>query len=196
MKPRVAVFASGNGSNFEALARACASGEVDAEIAVCITDKPGAYVVTRARNLGIPSEEFRPKDFGSKSEYECAVLDALARHDVDFICLAGYMRLIGAVLLDAFEGKIINIHPSLLPSFKGAHAIKDAFDYGVRITGVTVHYVDESLDGGKILAQAPVENSETDTLDSLETKIHACEHKLYPRALLMALDNLKKQQHL
>lgn len=196
MKPRVAVFASGNGSNFEALARACASGEVDAEIAVCITDKPGAYVVTRARNLGIPSEEFRPKDFGSKLEYERAVLDALARHDVDFICLAGYMRLIGAVLLDAYRERIINIHPSLLPSFKGAHAIRDAFDYGVRITGVTVHYVDESLDGGKILAQAPVENSETDTLDSLETKIHACEHKLYPRALQMALDNLKKQQHL
>lgn len=196
MKPRVAVFASGNGSNFEALARACASGEVDAEIAVCITDKPGAYVVTRASNLGIPSEEFRPKDFGSKLEYERAVLDALDLHKVDFICLAGYMRLIGAVLLDAFEGKIINIHPSLLPSFKGAHAIKDAFDYGVRITGVTVHYVDESLDGGKILAQAPVENSETDTLDSLETKIHACEHKLYPRALQIALDNLKKQQHL
>lgn len=196
MKPRVAVFASGNGSNFEALARACASGEVDAEIAVCITDKPGAYVVTRARNLGIPSEEFRPKDFGSKLEYERAVLDALDLHKVDFICLAGYMRLIGAVLLDAYRERIINIHPSLLPSFKGAHAIKDAFDYGVRITGVTVHYVDESLDGGKILAQAPVENSETDTLDSLETKIHACEHKLYPRTLQMALDNLKKQQHL
>lgn len=196
MKPRVAVFASGNGSNFEALARACASGEVDAEIAVCITDKPGAYVVTRARNLGIPSEEFRPKDFGSKLEYERAVLDALDLHKVDFICLAGYMRLIGAVLLDAYRERIINIHPSLLPSFKGAHAIRDTFDYGVRITGVTVHYVDESLDGGKILAQAPVENSETDTLDSLETKIHACEHKLYPRALLMALDNLKKQQHL
>lgn len=196
MKPQVAVFASGNGSNFEALAKACESGKVKAEIAVCITDKPGAYTVTRARNLGIPAVEFRPKDFATKADYERAVLETLQQYQVEFICLAGYMRLIGDVLLQAFGGRIINIHPSLLPSFKGAHGIKDAFDYGVRITGVTVHYVDESLDGGKILAQDCVRNTLNDTLETLEEKIHACEHKLYPRALQMALNNLKKHQPL
>lgn len=190
MKPKVAVFASGNGSNFEALAKACANGCVDARIAVCITDKPGAYTVTRAANLGIPAVEFRPKDFASKAEYEKAVLETLKEYEIDFICLAGYMRLIGEALLEAYGGRIINIHPSLLPSFKGAHAIRDAYEYGVKVTGVTVHYVDESLDGGKILAQAAVEHGD-ESIEELETKIHACEHILYPKALQLALNKFQ-----
>lgn len=190
MKPRIAIFASGNGSNFEALARATAEGAVNAETVLCITDRPGAYVVERAKKLGIQAAEFCPKNYDSKADYEKAVLETLRAHNVDFICLAGYMRLIGNVLLEAYRNRMINIHPSLLPAFKGAHAIQDAFEYGVKVTGVTVHYVDETLDGGKIIAQIPVE-TDGDSLETLESKIHACEHILFPKALQTALDKMK-----
>lgn len=178
MKKRIAVFASGNGSNFEALAAACADGRIDAEIAVCVCDKPGAFVETRAAKFGIPVVSFRPRDFESKRHFEKMIADRLDEENVCLVCLAGYMRIIGEELLERYGGRIINIHPALLPAFPGAHAIQDAFNYGVKVYGVTIHYVNAEIDGGKIIAQAPVEYTGAD-IDELETLIHRTEHRLY-----------------
>ena len=179
---RIAIFASGSGSNFEAIVKAYGRGELNAEPALCVCDRPGAGVTERARRLNIPVIVASPKDFGSKAEYETFLAEKLHELDIDLICLAGYMRLIGPTLLEQFPDRIINIHPSLLPSFKGAHGIRDAFEYGVKVFGVTIHFVDESLDGGKIIAQSAFPYSGTD-LAELECKIHAVEHELYPKTI-------------
>lgn len=178
MKKRIAVFASGNGSNFEALAAACADGRIDAEIALCVCDKPGAYVETRAAKFGIPVLSFRARDFESKRQFESMIADRLDQENISLVCLAGYMRIVGDELLERYGGRIINIHPALLPAFPGAHAILDAFNYGVKVYGVTIHYVNSEIDGGKIIAQAPVEYKGSD-IDELETLIHRTEHVLY-----------------
>lgn len=186
-KRKIAVFASRNGSNFQAIAEACADGRTDACVALCVCDKPGAFVCERARKYGVELLEFRPKDFASKSEFEKMIADRLDALDIELVCLAGYMRIIGETLLDRYEGRIINIHPALLPAFPGAHAIADAFDYGVKVYGVTIHYVDATLDGGKIIAQTAVPY-EGDDIDELETLIHIAEHKLYPETINRLLD--------
>lgn len=189
MKRKIAVFASGNGTNFEALANACADGRLDAEIVLCVTDKPGAYVVERARRHDVPTIEFRPKDFASKAEFETMLVNELRSRGVELICLAGYMRIIGDVLLENYGGRIINIHPSLLPAFRGADAIGQALEYGVKVFGVTIHYVDATLDGGKIISQVAVAYEGSDR-DELEPLIHAQEHILYPRTVARILDSL------
>ncbi len=189
MTKNLAVFASGNGSNFEAIAKACAEGKLDARVAICVTDKPGAYVTKRAEKYGIPVLEFNPKDYLTKSDFEKMLVDRLMVEAVDLICLAGYMRIVGDVLLTAFDRRIINIHPALLPAFKGANAIKDAFEYGVKVYGVTIHYVDSTLDGGQIISQAAVPY-EGDDIDELEAMIHAEEHKLYPATIKKLLKSL------
>ena len=188
-KKRIAIFASGNGSNFEAIAKACAEGRIDAEVVLCVTDKPGAYVVTRAARFGVPVVEFRPKDFASKAEFETMLLGHLREKGVDLICLAGYMRLIGDVLLNAYEGRIINIHPSLLPAFQGADAIGQAMKYGVKVYGISIHFVDQTLDGGKIIAQTAISYEGSDR-DELETLVHAQEHILYPATVQKLLSSL------
>lgn len=179
---RIAIFASGSGSNFEAIVNAYNNGILNALPTVCVCDRPGAPVIERARRLGIPLLVINPKDFESKSAYESCLVKKLRELDIDLICLAGYMRLIGEPLLTAYPNRIINLHPSLLPAFKGAHAIRDAFEYGVKVYGVTIHFVDETLDGGKIIAQAafPFESNE---IDELEKKIHELEHKIYPETI-------------
>ena len=179
---RIAIFASGSGSNFEAIVKAFRRGELNAEPAVCVCDRPGAYVTERARNLEIPVIVASPKEFGGKAAYETFLAERLKELDVDFICLAGYMRIVGPTLLEQFPGRIVNIHPSLLPSFKGAHAIRDAFEYGVKIFGVTIHFVDETLDGGPIIAQTAFPY-DGDDIEELESRIHAAEHDLYPRTI-------------
>lgn len=179
---RIAIFASGSGSNFEAIVKAYGRGELNAVPALCVCDRPGAGVTERARRLNVPVIVASPKDFGSKADYETFLAEKLHELDIDLICLAGYMRLIGPTLLEQFPDRIINIHPSLLPSFKGAHGIRDAFEYGVKVFGVTIHFVDESLDGGKIIAQSAFPYSGTD-LAELECKIHAVEHELYPKTI-------------
>ncbi len=189
MKRKIAVFASGNGTNFEALANACADGRLDAEIVLCVTDKPGAYVVERARRHDVPTIEFRPKDFASKAEFETMLVNELRSRGVELICLAGYMRIIGDVLLENYGGRIINIHPSLLPAFRGADAIGQALEYGVKVFGVTIHYVDATLDGGKIISQVAVAYDGSDR-EELEPLIHAQEHILYPRTVARILDSL------
>lgn len=179
---KIAVFASGSGSNFQAIQEAIERGELPAKIEVVITDKPGAFVVTRANNFGIPVLELAPKTFESKAAYEEAIIAELRARDVEWVVLAGYMRLVSDVLLAAYPNKIVNIHPSLLPSFPGKDAIGQAMAHGVKITGVTVHYVDEGMDTGKIIAQVAVNVVDGDR-EATEALIHQEEHKLYTAAL-------------
>jgi phosphoribosylglycinamide formyltransferase-1 len=153
MKKQLAVFASGTGSNFEAIARACAEGVLDAEVAIMVCDKPGAAVIEKAARFGVETFVFSPKDYAGKDAYEEEIVRVLDAKKVDLVCLAGYMRIVGDTLLKAYEGRIVNIHPSLLPSFKGAHAVEDAVAYGVKVYGITIHWVNAELDGGKIIAQ-------------------------------------------
>lgn len=184
---KFAVFASGNGSNFTAIAEACARGEIQAELALVFCDKPGAYVLERAKQAGIPAVAFSPKDFPSKKDYEKAILKLLQAEAIDWLVLAGYMRIVGPTLLTAYPEKIINIHPALLPLFPGLHGIDDAFNAGVSETGVTVHFVDAGVDSGPIIAQTKVKIFPGESLAELETRIHAAEHVLYPRVLAKIL---------
>ncbi len=179
---RLAVFASGSGSNYEAIAQACSDGRLDAEIVLLVCDKPGAMVLERAKRFGTESFAFNPKDYESKAAFETVLQHMLEERRVDYICLAGYMRIIGPVLLKAFEQRIINIHPSLLPSFKGAHAIQDAVEYGVKIFGATTHFVDDTLDGGRIIDQGAIVYEGND-IEELTNLIHKIEHNLYVKTI-------------
>ena len=181
-KTRLAVFASGSGSNYEAIAKACSEGLVDAEVVLLVCDKPGSYVLERAKRYGTECFAFNPKDYESREAYETVLATMLDERGVDFVCLAGYMRIVGKVLLERYERRIVNIHPSLLPSFKGAHAIQDAVDYGVKLFGVTTHFVDETLDGGRIIDQAGVVYEGSD-IEELTNIIHGIEHKLYVKTI-------------
>ena len=181
-KARLAVFASGSGSNYEAIAKACSEGVIDAEVVLLVCDKPGAYVLERAKRYGTECFAFNPKEYCSREAYETVLATMLDERDVDFVCLAGYMRIVGKVLLERYERRIVNIHPSLLPSFKGAHAIQDAVDYGVKLFGVTTHFVDETLDGGRIIDQAGVVYEGSD-IEELTNIIHGIEHKLYVKTI-------------
>lgn len=185
---KIAIFASGSGSNFEAIAKACVKGRIKAEVALCVCDHPGAYVTERARRMNIPVLELKPKNFNSKNEYETVILQELNKHGVEFICLAGYMRIVGDVLLNAFEDRIVNIHPSLLPSFPGVDAIGQALNYGVKVFGVTIHYVDKTLDGGKIISQAALPYEGNDR-EEIEAMIHPREHALYVSTLQNLFNN-------
>jgi len=181
-KPKLAIFASGNGSNFQAIHDAILRGEIDAEIEIVVTDKPEAYVVTRAEGAGIPVLAIRPKDFQTKDDYEAVISVELTKRGVEWIVLAGYMKLIGQPLLSKYGGRILNIHPSLLPSFPGKDAIGQALSHGVKVTGVTVHFVDEGMDTGPIIAQRAVEVVEGDR-ELTEKAIHEAEYTLYKEAL-------------
>jgi phosphoribosylglycinamide formyltransferase-1 len=176
---KIAIFASGSGTNFEVLVNKVEEGFINAKVVLMVCDNPNAYVIERAKNHNINSFIFNPRDYDKKSEYEAIIVEKLRELDVDLICLAGYMRICGKTFLAAYEGKIINIHPALLPSFKGAHGILDAFNYGVKVYGVTIHYVDSGMDSGKIIEQRAFYYDGKD-IDELETKIHAVEHELYP----------------
>lgn len=181
-KPKVAIFASGSGSNFQVIMDASRAGDLHADIVAVVTDKPHAFVVERATAAGVSVVAFSPKDFSSKVDYETAILQELQQLEVEWLVLAGYMRLIGETVLDAFPHKIVNIHPSLLPSFPGKDAIGQAMEHGVKITGVTVHYVDAGMDTGKILSQQAVEVVSGDP-EKTEQRIHAVEHELYTKTL-------------
>ncbi len=180
---KIAVFASGSGTNFQAIIEAIKSGNLQAEICVLICDKQNAYAIERAKANGIATFVFNPKDYPNKQAFEQEILNELKKYEVEWVVLAGYMRLIGETLLHAYEGKIVNIHPSLLPSFPGVDAIGQAYQAGVKVTGVTIHYVDEGMDTGPIIAQEAVYVDVDDTKESLTKKIQAVEHKLYPETL-------------
>lgn len=180
---RIAVLASGNGSNFEVIAQAIKDKKIDAELVLLFSDHHDAYVLKRGKEFGVPCESFELKEFSDKKSYEAALLELLKRYDVELVVLAGYMRIIGNDLLEAFPNRIINIHPALLPNFPGLHGIKDAYEAGVKETGVTIHYVDSGVDTGPIIAQGKVQVAESDCLEDLEKKIHQVEHQLYPQVL-------------
>ena len=179
---RLAVFASGNGTNFEAIARACRQGVLAAEVVLLVCDRPGARVIGRAEEFGIPTFVFDPKAYGAKEEYERQIVQRLEEAGAELVCLAGYMRILGATMLGACGGRIVNIHPSLLPAFRGKDAIGQAFDYGVKVFGVTIHWVDATLDGGRIIAQRAFEYDGRDRA-ALEARVHAVEHELYVETL-------------
>lgn len=176
----LAVFASGTGSNFDAIQQAIEEGALDADITLVVSDVPTSAVIDKAKRKGLKTFVFNPQSYPNKRAFEIEIVEALQEADADFIILAGYMRLIGPTLLHAYEGKIVNIHPSLLPSFKGLDAIGQAFDAGVKITGVTIHYVDEGMDTGRIIAQEAVKVEDTYERDDLQRAIQAVEHRLYP----------------
>lgn len=179
---KFAVFASGSGTNFQAIYDAVQEGKLAGEAVLVVTDKPDAFIVERAEKAGIATLAIKPSSFSSKSAYEQAILEKLTELNVEWIVLAGYMRLIGDVLLEAFPNRIINIHPSLLPAFPGKDAIGQAMEHGVKVTGVTVHYVDAGMDTGPIIAQQAVEVVEGDRVQT-EKLIHEVEHALYTKAL-------------
>jgi len=184
----VAVFASGNGSNFQSLVDAEKEGRLSGKIKLLITDKPEAFVQQRAKKAKIPVFAFEPKKYKNKEDYETVLVEILQEMKIDLIVLAGYMRLVGTTLLSAFPHRIINLHPSLLPAFPGKNAIEQALDYGVRYTGVTVHFVDEGMDTGPIILQHVVPISQKDDAATLTEKIHQVEHELLHEAVNLILD--------
>ena len=173
---KIAVFASGNGSNFQVSAE-------QFPVEFFFSDHLDAYVLERAYNLGVKSYAFELREFDSKVAYEQAVVDLLEAQQIDLVCLAGYMKIVGPTLLGAYEGRIINIHPAYLPEFPGAHGIEDAWQAGVSESGVTVHWVDSGVDTGKIIQQVRVPRLADDTIESFEERIHAAEYQLYPQVL-------------
>jgi phosphoribosylglycinamide formyltransferase-1 len=177
---RVAVFASGSGTNLQAI--------IDAdiqtiEIAVVFTNNPDAYAIERAKKHNIQVEIIDHKNYKTREEYEKHIIDVLDPYKLNLIALAGFMRILSAVFVRAYKNKIVNIHPALLPSFPGINAVRQALEYGVKYTGVTVHFVDEGVDTGPIILQSVVEIEDEDTEDTLLEKIHEVEHRIYPKAI-------------
>lgn len=186
-KKGLGILISGRGSNMEAIIQAALSKQIDATVNVVISNKKNALGIDSAKSYGIKTFILEKKDYSSKKEYEEEISQILKDHSVDLVCLAGYMTLVGETLLAAFNNKIINIHPSLLPAFKGLNAQKQALDYGVSYAGCSVHYVDQSMDGGALIMQDIVEVLDTDTEESLSKKILKKEHLLYPKAINLVL---------
>ncbi|WP_306437551.1 phosphoribosylglycinamide formyltransferase [Saccharibacillus sp. O23] len=180
---RIAVFASGSGSNFQALLDASRAGNLGAQIALLVCDKPQAKAVERARAAGVPVFVFTPKEYESREAYERVILEELERAKIDLIVLAGYMRLITSMLVEPYSGRMINIHPSLLPSFPGKDAAGQAVEHGVRVSGATVHFVDGGMDTGPIIAQRAVEVMPEDTATELQARIQETERLLYPEVV-------------
>jgi phosphoribosylglycinamide formyltransferase 1 len=180
---QLGVLISGSGTNLQAIIDARATGALDADVAVVISDKDAAHGLVRARNAGIPDIYLCRSSFEDITAYNRELARLLLEHEVGLVVMAGYMRLLGRRVLESFPGAVMNLHPALLPSFPGANGIGDAFAYGAKVTGVTVHFADESFDNGPIIAQEPVVIEETDDVETLEAKIHAVEHRLYPAAI-------------
>jgi len=184
-KFRIGVLGSGKGSNFVAIADAVSAGQISAEIALVLSDVENAGILERAKERDLPAQFIPPGKFRTKldEDAERAFVDGLNAAHVDLIVLAGFMRVLKGDFLRAFEGRIVNIHPSLLPSFPGLEAWKQALDHGVKFTGCTVHFVDAGVDSGAIIGQQTVPVLDDDTPESLHQRIHAAEHELYPRCV-------------
>jgi len=183
MKKRIAVLASGRGSNFQAIIEAIRREQIPATCVALITDNPEAYAIERAKNAGIPVKVIDYSSFPSRETYEQALLAAMQEVNADLFVLAGYMRILGDDIVRSFAGKMMNIHPALLPSFTGLHAQMQALNYGVRVSGCTVHFVDESLDCGPIILQRCVAVLDGDDEDSLAERILKHEHQCLPEAI-------------
>ncbi len=188
----IAVFASGRGTNFAAIIRAVKKGKLKVGLALLVCDNPSAGAIRRAKRAGIPVALIKREDFPSKDAFEQEIIRRLETYKIELVVLAGFMRMLSPAFVDRYQNKILNIHPALLPAFRGTQGIKDAFDYGVKITGVTVHFVDGQMDHGPIVLQAPVKIEEGETLQGLEAKIHKVEHRLYPEAIRVCAEGKLK----
>ena len=184
----LAVLASGEGTNFEALALAARRGELGGRIVTLVSDVPDAPALGRARRLGIEALHLPPGRFRTRLEDERPWVDTLRSRGVEVVLLAGFMRRLHGTFLAAFPDRILNIHPSLLPAFPGLDAIRRAWEHGVRVTGCTVHLVDDALDAGPILAQSAIEVGDDEPLETLEERVHAAEHRLYPQTVRRYLE--------
>ncbi|NMB35109.1 MAG: phosphoribosylglycinamide formyltransferase [Firmicutes bacterium] len=180
---RLAVLASGYGSNLQAIIDAVGNGKIKGRVEIVISDNADAYALERAGRHDIAAVHIDPRRFSDREDYDRAILTLLQGKNIGLVVLAGYMRLLSPVLVEGFRGKIMNIHPSLLPSFPGLDGVQQAIDYGVKVSGCTVHFVDEGLDTGPIILQEAVPVYDHDTADSLQERIHEVEHRLYPRAI-------------
>lgn len=177
---RLGVLISGSGTNLQAIIDRIAAGALDAEVAIVISSRPSAYGLKRAEAAGIQTMSLSKEVYADPITADEVIASTLVREKVDYVIMAGYMRMVHAPILRTFENRVVNLHPALLPSFKGAHAIQDAFDYGVKVTGVTVHFADDKYDCGPIIAQRTLPVREDWDVDTLEAHIHEIEHELYP----------------
>jgi phosphoribosylglycinamide formyltransferase-1 len=184
---RLGVLISGRGSNLQAILAAIDRGDLDAEVAVVISSRPDAPGLIHARDGGVATEVVEHRGLRSRAEYDAALVERLRHHRVGLVCLAGFMRILGPVFVNAFPQAILNVHPSLLPAFPGVEAQRQALEHGVKIAGCTVHLVTEGLDEGPIVAQAAVPVLEDDTRESLAARILVEEHRLYPSAIAQVL---------
>ncbi len=185
--PRIAVLCSGHGTNLQALISATRRRRLPATIALVVSDRAGAYALTRARRAGLPAIHLDPARYPSRGAYDTALIRALEAKRVRLICLAGFMRVLGPAIVRRFPQRIVNIHPALLPAFAGAHAIRDALAYGVKVTGVTVHFVDAGVDTGPIILQEALAVPEGESADEVLARLHRIEHRLYPEAVRLVL---------
>lgn len=192
----IAIFASGNGSNFENIIHAIENGNLKGK-AICrllVVDKAHAYACERAQRLAVPYIFVDPKAYPSKEAYETEIQRHLVAHGVQLIVLAGYMRFIGKVLLEAYPRAIINLHPAYLPAFPGAHSIRDAYEAKASFTGVTVHYVDEGVDTGEIIHQEKLNIDKTWSLETLEAHVHALEYRMFPEVIEIVVGRLESEE--
>ncbi len=181
-KLKVGVLLSGSGTNFQAIIDEAAAG-LPVEVVQVVSSRPDAYGIERARVAGIPVLVMNREAYADPDAADARIVETLQAAGAEYVVMAGYMRMVTPVMLKAFPNRVLNLHPALLPSFKGAHAISDAFAAGVKVTGVTVHFANEDYDKGPIVAQEPVRVLESDTEETLEARIHEVEHELYPRVL-------------
>ena len=189
MKDRpIAVFCSGQGTNLQAILNAIRRRRLRARVALVVSDNPGAYALVRAHAAKVPTVVIEPRRFPSRRAFDRAAARIVQAHKVRLIVLAGFLRILSPWFVRRYAGRILNIHPALLPAFPGSHAVRDALRHGVKVTGVTVHFVDEKVDHGSILLQGPVPVRENDTEESLLKRVHRLEHRLYPEAIQQVLD--------
>jgi len=192
-KHKIGVLISGGGSNLQALIDASAKADYPASVAVVISNREDAYGLNRAREHDIPAHIINHKDYNTREAFDDAMQDMLERHNVEIVCLAGFMRLLSPKFVARWQGRLLNIHPSLLPSFKGAHAVRDALAAGTKESGCTVHLVTDELDSGPILLQAKLPVLPGDTEETLHFRIHEAEHRIYPEALRILCEKQPKK---
>ena len=186
--PAIAVFCSGAGTNLQAILNAAQSGRIPARVGVVVSDNPNAKALRRAKRAGVDTFYINPRQYPTRASYERSLIKLLEERRIKLVCLAGFMRILSAVFVRHYRHRILNIHPALLPAFPGSNAVLDALAWGAKVTGVTVHLVDELVDHGPILMQEALNISPRDTERTLLTRVHRIEHRLYPQAIRLVLE--------
>lgn len=187
-KLKIGVLLSGSGTNLQAIIDAIANDDLPVEIVHVVSSRPDAFGIERAQRAGIPATALNRDVYADPTVADKRIVETMRYEQADYLVMAGYMRKVTPIILNAFPDRVLNLHPALLPSFKGAHAIQEAFDAGVKVTGVTVHFANEDYDKGPIVAQRAVEVREDDTIETLEERIHEVEHRLYPEVLRLVAE--------